>query len=109
MHAQHECFLAAIAQRRQLTFAYLDAKTQRERIIVGAPLDFGPLRGAHDITARYQLWDLGAKRPPFNVTARAIEVRQIELLDATFDPAAIIKWTFKPNAWTVVRDWGDFS
>ena len=109
MHAQHECFLAAIAQRRQLTFLFVDNKTQRERIIVGAPLDFGPLRGAHDITARYQLWDLSAKRPPFNVTARAMDVRSIELAEETFDPSAIIKWAFKPNSWSIVRDWGEFS
>jgi hypothetical protein len=109
MHADHEVFLEAIASKKQVKLSFFHAKEQKEMTLVCAPLDFGPLRGALDQSPRYQLWDLEAKRPPFNVTAMPEDIQSIEMLELGFDPAAIIKWKFKPNAWTVVRDWEAFS
>lgn len=109
MHVDHAAFLEALAEKRQVTVTFFHAKEKRERTLTCAPLDFGPLRGARDQTAQYQLWDLGAKRAPYNVTILPDDVRSITPLDATFEPADIIKWAFKPNAWAVARDWGRFS
>jgi hypothetical protein len=109
MHADHAVFLEALLARRQVTLTFFHVKDGVERTLTCAPLDFGPLRGAHDKAPRYQLWDLGAKRPPFNVTALPEDVRSIALAEGTFAPEEIIKWAFKPNAWAVERDWGAFS
>jgi hypothetical protein len=109
MHAYHSVFISALEGMRQVTFTFLNAKEGKEQTLLCAPLDFGPLRGALDKSPRYQLWDLKAKRPPFNVTALVEDVRSIVALDASFEPEAIIKWAFKPNAWSHARDWGAFS
>ncbi|HQY65458.1 MAG: hypothetical protein IPF92_22430 [Myxococcales bacterium] len=109
MHADHATFLAALETKHHVTVTFFHAKAGGERVVTCAPLDFGPLRGAHDARPRYQLWDVGAKRPPFNVTILPGDLRSIAQLETTFDPAAIIRWDFKPNAWSHPRDWGQFS
>lgn len=109
MHAEHATFLEALAGKRRVTVTFFHPKEGRERTLTCAPLDFGPLRGAKDQTPRYQLWDLEAKRPPYNVTILPDDLKSLTVLDEPFDPAAIIRWAFKPNAWSVTRDWGEFS
>lgn len=108
MHADHALFLGALETKHHVTVIFLD-KDGREQTATCAPLDFGPLRGAHDTTPRYQLWDVAAKRPPFNVTILPDDVRAIAALESTFEPADIIRWKFKPNGWSHPRDWGAFS
>jgi hypothetical protein len=109
MHADHAIFLDAIERKHQVTITFFDRKRDREQTLTCAPLDFGPLRGESGGKPRYQLWDMGAKRPPHNVTVLAEDMRAIVALEATFDPGGIITWAFKPHAWNVARNWGDFS
>ena len=108
-HADHPAFLEAIAGKRRLLVKYFHRKEKREREQVCAALDFGPLRGAEANVDYYQLWDLEAKRKPLNRAVLPADIISMKLLEETFDPAAIITWTFKPGAWTVPRDWADFS
>jgi hypothetical protein len=109
MHSDHAHFLTAIETTSHVRLAFFDVKSGKDRTVVCAPLDFGPLRGASDNTARYQLWDLEATRPPYNITVYPADVRSIELLSEKFDPAAIITWQFKAKRWSVLRNWGLFS
>ena len=109
MHPDHQVFLDALAAKRRLTVRFFSKKEGKELERVCAPLDYGPLRGAAEPTPHYQLWDLEGKRKPLNIAVVAEDLRAITLLDETFDPAAIITWKFKPNAWHVTRDWGEFS
>jgi len=108
MHADHAIFLEAIAARRKLSVRFFN-KAKEEVVRICAPLDYGPLRGSPDVADRYQLWDLDAKRKPFNVTLLEEEVLGMTAQDDTFDPATIITWAFKPHAWRVPRDWAEFS
>lgn len=109
MHADHQIFLDAIAQKRRLAVRFFSKKEGRELMRTCAPLDYGPLRGSVDTAPRYQLWDLEGKRKPFNLPLVASDILAMTPLDDTFDPAAIITWSFKPNAWAVPRDWAEFS
>lgn len=109
MHADHEVFLRALANKQRLSVRFFSKKEGRELTRVCAPLDFGPLRGAAEPVPHYQLWDLEGKRKPLNVAVVAADVREMKVLDESFDPAQIITWKFKPKAWHVERDWGDFS
>lgn len=109
MHAQHQTFLDAIAQKRRLSVRFFDKKEGKERTRVCAPLDFGPLRGATDTRDRYQLWDLEGKRKPLNIPLLEEDMLDVKVLDDTFDPAAIVTWSFKPGSWKIERDWGEFS
>jgi hypothetical protein len=109
MHADHQIFLDAIAAKRQLLVRFFSKKEARELSRRCAPLDFGPLRGSVDAEPRYQLWDLEGKRKPLNLPLVASDVLSMTPLDETFDPAAIITWAFKPNAWAIPRDWAEFT
>lgn len=109
MHPQHTIFLDAIAHKRRLSVRFFDKKTGKERTRVCAPLDFGPLRGATDTRDRYQLWDLEGKRKPLNIPLLEEDMLEITALDATFDPADIVTWAFKPGSWKIAREWGTFS
>lgn len=109
MHDDHQLFLEAIVAKRRLSVRFFDPKQKRELVRTCAPLDFGPLRGAKDGFERYQLWDLEAKRPPFNLALLGANVLGMTLLEEGFDPADIITWAFKPGAWHTPRDWGAFS
>lgn len=109
MPADHQLFLDAIATKRRISVRFNHPKERREMVRTCAPLDFGPLRGSIDPEPRYQLWDLDARRKPFNVALRAGDILEMKLLDETFDPSAIITWAFKAGAWAVPRDWAEFS
>jgi hypothetical protein len=109
MHRDHQTFLDAIAGKRKLSVRFFNRKVGEELVRTCAPLDFGPLRGSPDTAERYQLWDLEAKRKPFNVAVLDSEVVAMTLLDEHFDPSAIITWAFKPKAWRIARDWAEFS
>ncbi len=109
MHAAHQMFLDAIAQKRRLKVRFFSKKEGKELVRVCAPLDFGPLRGTTDGRERYQLWDLEGKKKPHNVPLLADEMLEVTLLDETFDPADIVTWAFKPGSWRISRDWGRFS
>jgi hypothetical protein len=43
------------------------------------------------------------QRKPLNITLLDSDVRSFRALDETFDPADIITWAFKPNAWKLVE------
>ena len=109
MHADHGIFLEALHAKRRLSVRFFSKKEQRELTRACAPLDYGPLRGAAEKTPHYQLWDLEGKRKPLNIAVTGADIRSMTLLDETFDPAEIITWAFKPNAWAVPRDWAEFS
>lgn len=109
MHADHQVFLDALAAKKRLSVRFFSKKENRELTRICAPLDFGPLRGAAEPIPHYQLWDLEGKRKPLNIVLVDDDVRGMTVLDETFDPAEIITWKFKPNAWHVTRDWGAFS
>lgn len=109
MHADHQVFLDALVGKRRLRVRYFSKKAGKELERVCAPLDYGPLRGAPEPTPHYQLWDLEGKRKPLNIAVLAEDVRAMTPLAEAFDPAAIITWKFKPNAWAVPRDWAEFS
>ena len=108
MHADHPIFLTALFAKKRLLVEFTD---KRGRVVTRtcAPLDYGPLRGAIDPVDRYQLWDLEGRRKPLNITLLDSDVRSFRALDETFDPADIITWAFKPNAWKLPRDWAEFS
>lgn len=109
MHAAHQVFLDAIAKKQRLSVRFFDKKERRERVRICAPLDYGPLRGSTDGFDRYQLWDLEGKRKPLNLPLLPDDILEMRPLEETFDPAAIITWAFKPGAWHVSREWGEFS
>jgi hypothetical protein len=111
MHESHPVFLEALATRHRLSVRFFETKekSRREVVRVCAPLDFGPLRGAVSRADVYQLWDLEAKRKPFNVVLAEADIVSMTVLDETFEPSKIITWAFKPNAWHVPRDWAEFS
>src|SRR4051794_38980269 len=109
MHADHSIFLEALAAKRRLSVHFRSQKLGRELVRVCAPLDFGPLRGSVDNLDCYQFWDLEGKRKPLNIPLLESEIVKMTPLDETFDPAAIITWNFKPGAWRIARDWGEFS
>lgn len=108
MHADHQTFLDALFAKKRLSVEFRDSRG-RDVTRICAPLDYGPLRGASEHVERYQLWDLEGKRKPLNIVLLAGDVRSFRALDESFDPAAIITWAFKPNAWKVPRDWAEFS
>lgn len=111
MHDNHALFLEALATRHRLSVRFFETtgKARREVVRVCAPLDFGPLRGAVSRADVYQLWDLEAKRKPFNVVLAEADILSMTPLDETFEPSTIITWAFKPHAWHVPRDWAEFS
>jgi hypothetical protein len=105
MHASHATFLDAIVAKRRLSVRFFSRKEVR----ICAPLDFGPLRGALSAALHYQLWDLEGKRKPHNLALLEADIVSMTSLEETFEPRAIITWAFKPRAWSVPRDWAEFS
>lgn len=108
MHSDHQVFVDALVAKKRLSVHFRD-KEGRMVTRICAPLDFGPLRGATEQDDRYQLWNLEGRRKPLNIALREVDVESFTALEETFDPASIITWAFKPNAWKLPRDWAEFS
>lgn len=108
-HPDHQTFLDALASKSKLSVRYFHKKEKRELVQICAALDFGPLRGADEKLEHYQFWDLEAKKKPKNRAVLPSDVVSMTRIEGSFEPAEIITWTFKPGAWRIARDWGEFS
>ncbi len=109
MDADRQVFLDALNAKRRLSVTFFSRKEDREKTRICAPMDIGPLRGAIEPVEHFQLWDLEGRKKPLNIAVLPSDVRSITVLEEMFDPKEIITWQFKPNAWHVTRDWGEFS
>jgi hypothetical protein len=105
-HSQHDVFIQAIHSKNKLQIVYYSAKDDMDVARDGAPMDFGPHARFHDQDDRYHFWDFTSPSGPHTTPLEAEQIRSIERLDETFDPAEFVTW--EPQ-WHIPRDWGSFS
>lgn len=109
---QHkELFIQAIHSRKKIKLTFFSKEDNKVITCVCAPMDFGQSKVFNDNIDRFHVWnyspDLGKEQHP--IPLNPSQVKKIEVLEETFDPAEFIKWDFVPSSWHVRRDWGRFS
>ncbi len=102
----HDDVLTAIVELREVKVTWR-SQDDGGRIQVRrcAPMDYGPWRRAGDPAPRYHFWDFESDSGRnHNLSLRADQIVEVEILDTRFDPAAFVSWTPK---WFVQRTtWG---
>ncbi|MEB5477290.1 hypothetical protein [Acinetobacter pollinis] len=74
-----------------------------------APMDYGPSRRAHNKDDRFHLWDYESDKKNHTLSLLPIQVKEIEVLEESFDPSEFITWNVNTSPWHYPRDWGQYS
>jgi hypothetical protein len=69
-------------------------------------MDFGPSARAANKADRFHFWDYDSDKKTHTLSLLPVQVVNIAVLDAVFDPSEFMTW---PPRWFVVRDWGVHS
>ncbi len=99
-------FLEAIYEKRYLSVDFIAKEDNLLRNRKCVPFDYGISRRYRDDKDRFHFLDLNSPDGKHNLSILPEQVKKVEILDESFDPADYVKW--EPN-WIVKRDWGIYS
>lgn len=99
-------FEAAIHSKHTVRLTFYSKDDHGLLVRTCAPMDYGPSRRAADKSDRFHFWDYDSDTKKHTLSLLPNQIKTIETLDKTFDPAEFVTWT--PN-WIIARDWGQFS
>mgnify|MGYP006291281609 CR=1 FL=1 len=101
----HNIFLASINEKKVVK---VKINSYEKGIIIRKciPFDFGPSRKYKDGENRYHFYDLDSPDGSHTLSILPHQLREIEILNETFNPGDYVNWTPK---WFVKRDWGQYS
>lgn len=105
-HADHANFLKGITSQQKIRLRFFSKEDGAELERECAPMDFGPSNRTAESSNRYHSWDFESDQKNHTLSLLRDQIKQIELLDESFDPTEFVKWT---PAWFTKRDWGQFS
>jgi len=106
MPVSSEAFIQAIRDKKKVRITFYSKDDDGNITRLCAPMDYGPSRIAHQKNNRYHSWDYESDKRNHTLSLSPEQVRSIEVLDDSFDPAEFMTWT--PN-WIIPRDWGRYS
>lgn len=72
-------------------------------------MDFGPSRRAKIKDDRFHLFDYDSDVGSHPLILPVVQVKNIEILNDTFEPSEFVKWDLTKSPWFIKRDWGKFS
>lgn len=99
-------FLEGIHKKRYLSVDFIAKEDNLLRNRKCVPFDYGESRKYRDDKDRFHFLDLNSPDGKHNLSILPEQVKKVEILDESFDPADYVKW--EPN-WIVKRDWGVYS
>ena len=99
-------FLEGIHKKRYLSVDFIAKEDSLLRNRKCVPFDYGESRKYRDDKDRFHFLDLNSPDGKHNLSILPEQVKKVEILDESFDPADYVKW--EPN-WIVKRDWGQYS
>lgn len=99
-------FIDAIHARRKLRVHFFSKEDGRVLQRTCAPMDYAPSKRARDKRDRFHFWDYDSDTGSHVLSLLPEQVRSIELLPESFDPAGFVTWV---TSWTVRRNWGRYS
>jgi hypothetical protein len=101
-----EKFIQAIHEKVKVRVTYFSKEDSDILVRKCAPMDYGPSRYAKEKNDRYHMWNYESDTKPHSMSLPAEQIKNIEILSETFDPAEFVNWT---TNWIIPRDWGIFS
>ena len=99
-------FIQAIHNKKKVLLSFFSKEDGSILQRTCAPMDYGPSRRAHNKDDRYHFWDYDSDTKTHTLSLLSNQVKNIEVLQESFDPAEFVTWT--PD-WIVPRDWGEYS
>jgi hypothetical protein len=109
MHLEHETFVQAIHSKTQLKLTFFSKEDGAFLVRTCAPMDFGPSRRTQDKSNRYHFWDYDSDTKNHILSLLPNQIRQIKVIENSFEPAELITWNTKKKPWFLSRNWGNFS
>jgi len=104
-----EQFIKAIQEKKMIRLTFFSKADGSSLIRKCAPMDFAPSRRAADKTPRYHFWDFESDTKNHTLSLLPNQIKFMENLNETFDPAEFITWNTTTSPWSVPRDWGQYS
>jgi hypothetical protein len=104
-HRDHEAFLRALHEQRKLMISFFSRGGQDHELRLVAPVDFGPLPNARDLTNRYHMFDFTGQDAPHPMALHAAQIFRMAITNERFDPGDFLSRYPRPPRWWVARDW----
>jgi hypothetical protein len=107
----HNNFIQSIHDKKKIELHFFSKEDERVIVRKCAPMDFGPSKRFKDGINRYYVWDYfpdGGKKP-HPIPLEPKQIKEIKVLEETFNPAEFVTWNLIAYPWHVKRDWGQFS
>lgn len=104
-----DIFIQAIRDKKKVKIRFQSKQDSVEKERICAPMDYGPSRRTHDRSNRYHLWDYDSASGPHTLLLLPEQLISVKTLDEYFDPKEFVKWDLAKSAWSISRDWGDYS
>lgn len=104
-----EDFVDAIREKRKVRITFF---SKDDNAIISrkcAPMDYGPSRRAKAQNDRFHLWDYESDKTNHTLSLNPEQMREIDVLEETFDPSEFITWDRTGKPWFIERDWGEYS
>lgn len=101
-----EVFLKGINTKKYLSVDFIAKEDGLLRNRKCVPFDYGESRKYRDNQDRFHFLDLNSPKGSHTLSILPKQVKRIETLDETFEPADYINW--EPN-WIIERNWGEYS
>ena len=104
----HSDFISAIYDKKKLVITFLsrDKGLLRRKC---APMDYAVGKREKSGIERYWFWDYESDKGPHTLGLKAIQIRDLTIIEESFEPSEFIDWDTKRSQWSVKRDWGRFS
>lgn len=110
----HSNFLQGITEKRKVLITYFSQKEEKNVTRLCAPFDFGPKRMPKSIICsdyadggadKYHFWDFDGPSGWHISSKDPQEIREIQIMDDSFDPRALIDFTKLRCPWHIERNW----
>jgi len=104
-----EIFVKAIHEKAKVRVTFFSKEDSGHLVRTCAPMDYGPSRRAKNKDDRFHVWDYDSDSGSHVLSLPVEQIKNIEILDETFNPAEFVTWPKNRIKWFIARDWGDFS
>lgn len=100
-------FISAIHSQKKVRLTFYSKQDEDFLVRICAPMDYGPSRRPiADKGDRFHFWDYESDTKSHTLSLLPSQVKSIEVLNQTFDPAEFVTWA---PSWFIARDWGRYS
>ncbi len=102
-------FISAIHNKKKVMITFYSKEDRGSLKRKCAPMDFAIGRRERSGIVKYWFWDYESDEGPHTLGLSANQIRDLKVLEESFEPSEFITWNTRKSQWAVKRDWGTYS